>query len=231
MEERVPGVEFKLRNRGSKTLSKVEVTVYFRDAQGNIISEEDYLPVLVSSYSLDPSKLLKPNYIWQMERDKFYQAKTVPSEWQEGNVQAKVTEIEFTSRKNDQSGGLDSPEKQAYMGYLDLYDFQAKFYTSIMEERVPGVEFKLRNRGDRTLKMVEATVYFKDVQGKVISEQVYHPVLVSSSFFSIEPGNPLKPKYIWQIERGKFYQAKNVPSEWQEGSAVAKITDIEFAEE
>ncbi|MBM4031799.1 MAG: hypothetical protein FJ291_08455 [Planctomycetes bacterium] len=93
---------------------------------------------------------------------------------------------------------------------------------------MPGVEFKLRNRGNRTLKHVEVTVYFMDAAGKVISEEDYHPVLVSESSFVMERGKPLKPNYIWQMERGKFYQAKNVPDEWSEGSAVAEITDIEI---
>ena len=173
--------------------------------------------------------LARPNYIWQMERGKFYQATSVPSEWQEGNVQAKVTDVEFASAKDTKASGLDSPEKRAYLAQLDLYDFQAKYYTSIMDERVPGVEFKLRNRGDRTLNEVEVTVCFRDAAGKVISEEDYYPVLVSESSFAMEHSKPLKPNYIWQMERGKFYQAKNVPDEWLEGSAVAEITGIEFA--
>jgi len=228
-DERVPGVEFKLRNNGTRTLSQVEVTVYFKDAQGNVIAEEDYHPVLVSSFSLEPSKPLKPGYIWQMERGKFYQAKNVPSEWQEGNVEASVTNIEFAGPgEGGETAGLESPEEQAYLEKLKLYDFQAKYYTTALDERVPGVEFKLKNSGERTLDLVEVTVYFMDRDGRVISEEDYHPVLVSE--MSFEPSKPLKPGYIWQLERGKFYQAPHVPSEWQEGNAVAKITDLEFAQ-
>ena len=47
-----PGVEFKIKNNGTETLEMVKVTVYFKDAQGNTIAEEDYTPVLVSEFSL-----------------------------------------------------------------------------------------------------------------------------------------------------------------------------------
>jgi len=228
LDERVPGVEFKLRNTGQRTLSKVKVTVYFRDAGGNVIAEKDYHPVFLSEFSMGPSKPLKPGYVWQIERGKFYQAKDVPTEWQEGNVDARVTEVDFATPKEVKVEGLDSPEKQAYLAHLDLYEFQSRYYTTVLDERVPGVEFKLKNRGNRTLKFVEVTVFFKDGSGRVISEEDYHPVLVSDSSFT--PGKPLKPGYIWHMERGKFYQAPLVPDEWQEGSAEAKITALEFAD-
>jgi hypothetical protein len=97
-----------------------------------------------------------------------------------------------------------------------------------LDERVPGVEFKLKNSGNRTLDLGEVTVYFSDHNGRAISEEDYHPVLVSE--MSFEPSKPLKPGYIWQMETGKFYQAPHGPTEWQEANAVAKITDLAFAQ-
>ena len=38
----------------------------------------------------------------------------------------------------------------------------------------------------------------------------------------------LSQPYIWQIERGKALLAESVPSEWEEGSVSAEITDLEF---
>ncbi|OPZ74327.1 MAG: hypothetical protein BWY82_00756 [Verrucomicrobia bacterium ADurb.Bin474] len=116
-------------------------------------------------------------------------------------------------------------EQQAYIQFVDLYDFTAKHYESLLDGKVPGVEFKLRNRGNRSLKSVEVTVYFQDANGNTIAEENYFPVNTSSW---MEPGKPLKPQYVWQMERGKFYTANNVPDEWQEGKATAKITEIEF---
>jgi hypothetical protein len=95
-EGRIPGVEFKIKNNGAETLDKVKVTVYFKDAKGNTVAEEDYFPVLVTkTFSLSNDKPLKPNYIWQMERGKFYTAKSVPSEWKEGEAEIRITDLEF----------------------------------------------------------------------------------------------------------------------------------------
>ena len=84
-----------MKNNGNRALSKVKVTVFFRDRNNNVIYEDYWLPVSTSSWSSDSNKPLKPNYIWQMERGKFYPAKSVPDEWQEGNAVARITDIEF----------------------------------------------------------------------------------------------------------------------------------------
>lgn len=118
--------------------------------------------------------------------------------------------------------------KQAYVGNLSLYDLQAKYYETYLDKRVPGVQFKLKNNGDRTLDKVEVTVYFKDASGSVVAEENFHPVLVTK--YSLGDNKPLKPNYIWQLDRGKFYKAEAVPSEWNEGSVSAKITDLAFAD-
>lgn len=95
----VAGVNFKIKNAGERSLDRVEVTVYFKDASGNTIAEEDYHPVLVSEYSISgDNKPLKPGYIWQMEKNKFYSAEQVPSEWKEGSIDASITEIRFTEQ-------------------------------------------------------------------------------------------------------------------------------------
>jgi hypothetical protein len=111
---------------------------------------------------------------------------------------------------------------------LLLYDFRAKYMESILDGRVPGVKFKLRNKGNRTLDRVKVVVFFKDSSGAVIAEEEYSPVLVSEYNFSGD-NKPLKPGYIWQMESDKFYSAKSVPSEWKEGVAEAKIKEISFA--
>lgn len=119
--------------------------------------------------------------------------------------------------------------KQEYLKNVELYDFEAKYYNSYLDKDVAGVNFKIKNKGDKTLKKVEVTVYFQDANGNTIAEEDYNPVLVSSYNY-MGDNKPLKPNYIWQMEKDKFYQAKSVPNEWKEGSATAKITDIEFEE-
>lgn len=145
--------------------------------------------------------------------------------------------LELDSEMVDAKKGLEETkneiktfeEKQAYIKNVVLYDLEARYYKTYLEEKAPGVEFKLKNKGDRTLKEVEVTVYFKDATGTIIAEEDYHPVLVTKYSFSGD-NKPLKPNYVWQMQRGKIYKADSVPSEWKEGAVSAKITNIEFEE-
>lgn len=121
-------------------------------------------------------------------------------------------------------------EAQAYIDeHLELYDVSASYKDAVLSGRVPGVLFKLRNNGDRSLDRVQVTVYFKDASDRIIAEEQYTPVLVTEYNFSGD-NQPLKAGYIWQNEKNKFYAAKRVPSEWQEGNVDAQITDIRFTE-
>jgi len=153
----------------------------------------------------------------------------------ESKLTKTSSENQIETSKQNQEKGIEKPqkenqefeEKQAYIKYVVLYDLKAGYYKTYLEEKIPGVEFKLKNKGDRTLKEVEVTVYFKDAAGTIIAEEDYHPVLVTK--YSLSGDNkPLKPNYVWQMERGKFYKADSVPSEWKEGAVSAKITNIEF---
>jgi len=121
-------------------------------------------------------------------------------------------------------------EARAYIAnHLELYDVNATYKDAVLSGRVPGVLFKLRNNGDRSLDRVQITVYFKDADNNIIAEEQYTPVLVTEYNFSGD-NQPLKAGYIWQNEKGKFYAAKRVPSEWQEGNVDARITEIRFTE-
>lgn len=121
-------------------------------------------------------------------------------------------------------------EKADYIATkLSLYDLRSRYYDSVLDGNIPGVEFKLKNNGNRTLKEVKVLVEFRDEAGKAIAEESYYPVLVTDSGFG-DSNKPLRPNYIWQQESGRFYSAKSVPSEWKAGNATAKIVEIEFME-
>ncbi|MDB5711774.1 MAG: hypothetical protein JWL96_3844 [Sphingomonas bacterium] len=123
-----------------------------------------------------------------------------------------------------------SAEEATYIrGNLQLYDLETKYYDSLLDGRVPGVNFKIKNNGNRTLNRVKVRVVFQDAMGKPIAEEEYNPVIVVENGYSSENNTPLRPNYIWQNERDHFYNAKSVPSEWAEGKATATITGIEFA--
>ena len=108
---------------------------------------------------------------------------------------------------------------------VDLYDVEARFFDSLLDGRIPGVTFKLKNRGDRTLESVRVCVQFEDVNGKVISEETFQPI--SRHSFQAN-SRPLKAGFVWQIEAGSLFAAKSVPSEWVEGRVTAKVVDVEF---
>jgi hypothetical protein len=98
---KVPGVLFKLRNAGDRDLDMVKVTVHFKDANGTVIHEEDYSPIHVSDFSLGDNKPLKAGYVWQMESGMIYAAKSVPSEWKEGSVEARISDVRFSKMQSD----------------------------------------------------------------------------------------------------------------------------------
>ncbi len=150
--------------------------------------------------------------------EKYSQILELDSELVEAKTALKETEKEIEN--------FDA--KQEYIENVRLYDLKADYYSTYLEENIPGVEFKIENKGDKTLGEIEVTVYFKNAEDKIIAEEIYYPVITSG--FPSQRTKPLKSNYIWQQERGRFYTAKSVPDEWAKGKVSAKITNIEFVE-
>ena len=123
----------------------------------------------------------------------------------------------------------DFEAKKEYIDNVLLYDLESKFFTLYSNATVPGVKFKLKNNGDRLLREVEVTVYFKDANGTTIAEERYYPVLSMKKSYRGDQ-MILKENYIWQMEDGNFYKADSVPTEWEEGSVTAQVTNVKFAE-
>lgn len=125
------------------------------------------------------------------------------------------------------SSGPTADEAAYIKNSLRLYEFEAKYFDSLLDGRVPGVTFKIKNEGDRTIKRLTVKVVFFDAADKPIAEELYYPVNVGAITMGNED-KPLRPNYIWQQEADSFYMAKMVPSEWSVGKASATITDIDF---
>jgi len=89
------GISYKIRNNGTKTLNLIYVTFYFKNSDGNVITEKTFHPVSKNSFGGGENGPLKPGYIWQVGEGKYYSADNVPSEWKEGSVDASITKIEF----------------------------------------------------------------------------------------------------------------------------------------
>ena len=121
-----------------------------------------------------------------------------------------------------------SAEQTYIRDHMRLYDLRATYRESMLDGRVPGVTFKIKNEGNRTLHRVTVLVVFKDAQGNSIAEEEFNPVIYSPD--GISQDRPLRPGYIWQNEIGRFYMARHVPSEWQSGAAEGRITEIEFGD-
>lgn len=87
-----PGLEnVSIKNNGDRDLRKVTVTVYFQDAQGKNIAEDSFTVI----GSLFSSSLLKANYSWKMEPDKFYEIKNLADEVDISRYTVEITGIEF----------------------------------------------------------------------------------------------------------------------------------------
>lgn len=147
-----------------------------------------------------------------------------------GQASSQIAEAGDAAQADAALSGRTPPpsaEEATYMQTsLKVYDLEAKYHDSY-EGRVPGVDFKIKNEGNRTLDQVTITVVFYDQQDKPIAEEEYYPVNVAGMNFGGNSG-PLRPNYIWKQERGQFYAAKSVPDEWKVGKVSAKVTDIEF---
>ena len=89
-----PYIDFKVKNNGDKELSEVEITVYFKDKNGNVIHEEKYTPINNGGFFSD-SGTLKSGRIWQQDEYSYYSSDSLPSEWQEESADFVVTNIEF----------------------------------------------------------------------------------------------------------------------------------------
>ncbi len=85
-----PGVFATLLNKGNRTLNELEITIYFYNRQGAIVSEKKLYPVSVSKYRpgrdndpLGPNGVKKVGYLVK---------KFAPASWA-GKVQMRVTHI------------------------------------------------------------------------------------------------------------------------------------------
>jgi hypothetical protein len=120
-------------------------------------------------------------------------------------------------------------EKMNYIDKVEITEFVAKRIDTYLKKKVPAVRISLKNKGDRSLDKVKVTVYFNDKDGNTIFEEDFHPVLVSKYSFGGDK-KPLKPGYVKEMQKDKYYTLESVLSAWKEGQAIAKVVDIEFTE-
>jgi len=221
LKGKVPGLSFKIKNIGNKTVDSLKVTVKFLDAASQAISEEAFYP-------LSSSSPLKSGFIWRQKRGRFFAAESVPSEWAVGKVKLEISNIEVSDDKEEYFDNKTHKEHLNYIkNYIKIYDVSARYRNSLLDGKVPGIMFKVKNKGTRNISDLSVRFQFLDSKGKAIHEAVVAPVR-SKSLFNNSP--PLKANYIWQNDKNKFFSAPSVPEEWQEGSVKIKVVDLEFQE-
>ena len=139
--------------------------------------------------------------------------------------QNQENDIQDTTNVED----LELQEKKEYINNkIKVYDVKAKYMDSLLDGRVPGLIFKIKNNGKKTLSKLEITFYYKNKKGDIIYENSYTPIDSSNIYVGTGTEKELKPNYVWQLESDKFYTDKKVPKEWKEGSIEYKITNIEY---
>jgi hypothetical protein len=86
-----PGIFGEVKNTGNRTLTRVEITIYFLNKQGQPVFEKQFPAVLAGSGTFGrDDKPLKPGY-----SQKFgVKAEDAPSEWAKA-VTVKVTDVDF----------------------------------------------------------------------------------------------------------------------------------------
>lgn len=124
----------------------------------------------------------------------------------EGINQAAKDSEERRNAKKVEKIDTEAEAKDYIANSLELYDVESKYFDSILDGKVPGVLFKIKNKGDKSLDRVEVKCYFLDATGNRISEEDFYPVNVSAYSFGGD-NKPLKPGYVWSMESGKFYTA------------------------
>jgi hypothetical protein len=138
-------------------------------------------------------------------------------------VEAAETGIEKTTKAIN-----EFTEKMNYIEKVTITEFSAKRIDTYSKKSVPAVRISLKNNGDRSLDKVKVVVYFQDKNGNTIFEEDYHPVLVSKYSFGND-NKPLKPGYVKEMEKGKYYTLDSALTDWVEGKSVAKVVDVEFS--
>ena len=91
----VPAFRYSIKNNGTETISRLWVKVYFLDKNGDPFYENDYIPISKNNFS--GMKLLKPNYTYRMETNKYNTVKEIDNkEWSKKiEIEVIVDKLEF----------------------------------------------------------------------------------------------------------------------------------------
>jgi len=83
----------KVKNNGDKSITKMTITIYFKDNDGNTIGENNINIGISDIYNTISA--LKPNYEWSSETDKYYQLKNLSDTINPTQNEIKITKVTF----------------------------------------------------------------------------------------------------------------------------------------
>jgi hypothetical protein len=123
-------------------------------------------------------------------------------------------------------------EAKAYLPKVKLYQtwggysFGKMTCTEYAGRKCASFRAKVKNEGDRPLRVVEVTAYFPDKDDKVVFEENYSPVHARRGNYISFGGNdgPLKPGYVREFG----YVVDNCPSECVPKNVRVAVTKVEF---
>lgn len=93
------------------------------------------------------------------------------------------------------------------------------------DEKVWGLtDIKIKNNGDKSIKQVTITVYFKDDSGNIIGENNIN-IGISDIYNTV---SAIKPNYEWASEKDTYYELKNLTDSINPTKNEIKITDLKF---
>lgn len=116
---------------------------------------------------------------------------------------------------------------------MELFDFNSQNYNILNDgSPVPGVTFKILNKGDRDVVKIMVRITFYSAGGHAIASEVVDPLAV---FTPKEQTPLLKAGATWRFAPAAYYRSSSRETswhyKWQAGQAKAEIEDVIFADE
>lgn len=168
--------------------------------------------------------LLKKEAKELLDSNQFEEALSKYKKLSEMSSGVEAAEIGIDQTKKSMS---EFTEKMNYLDKVVITKFLARRIDTYLEKGVPAVKISLKNIGDRSLDKVKVVVYYKNKDNDIIFEEDFYPLFVSKNSFG-DSHKPMKPGYVKEMGKGKYFTLKSALSGWSEGKAIAKVVDIEF---
>ena len=88
----VPGIsDISIKNNGDRDIKELTITVYFQDDSGKNIAEDSFM-VIGGYFGGD---ILKANYSWKMENNKFYEFEHLADEVDVSKHTVEISSVSF----------------------------------------------------------------------------------------------------------------------------------------